>query len=77
MTTGSISIRIAAVEDASTLADIHTAHQTGHTTSLVAIRPDLPPAFLTIVDKALAAYRHERFATAEELGEVIAGKLMG
>ena len=55
----------------STLAAIHTAHEAGQVESLAAVRPDLPAAFLRIVDKALAANRDERYATAAEFEQAL------
>ncbi|HEY8040696.1 MAG TPA: serine/threonine-protein kinase, partial [Polyangiaceae bacterium] len=41
-------------------------------TPLEALRPDLPPAFVQLVARAMARDREARFSTARELGEALA-----
>jgi serine/threonine-protein kinase len=45
----------------------------GRPVPLLERRPDLPPAFVAIVERAMAADRNARVSTARELGELLRG----
>ncbi len=53
--------------EASTLDELIQAHATGRRRSLRDLRPDLPPEFIRIVDKATVADSAQRYAGAGEL----------
>ena len=54
------------------LADVASAHARGERTRLRDARPDLPPAFIRVVEKALHSDPAARFQTAGELDRALA-----
>ena len=57
---------------ARSLADVSSAHARGTRTRLRDARPDLPPAFVRVVEKALEPNPEQRFQTAGELEQALA-----
>ncbi|UCE02950.1 MAG: protein kinase [Candidatus Latescibacterota bacterium] len=53
------------------LKELTDKHKRGETTPLRDRRPDLPPAFLQVVNKALAAQPEERFATFGDMEKAL------
>jgi len=49
------------------LGELRDAHRKGLRTALGSRRPDLPPAFLRVVEKAIAPQRRDRYATPTAL----------
>ena len=58
--------------EASTVAELKQAHRHGKIRALRDLRPDLPSAFVRIVDRALAASPERRFPSAGEMERALA-----
>jgi serine/threonine-protein kinase len=58
--------------EAETLAHLAVLIHEGKAVPLSQLRPDVPPAFAEIVHRAMANRPEQRFATARELGDVLA-----
>lgn len=56
-----------------TMADVEAAHAAGERTRLRDRRPDLPSAFVDVVERALAPSPAARFSTAGEIEQALAG----
>ncbi len=57
--------------------EIQQAHAAGHHTWLRDARPDLPDGFVRIIERALAADPEQRYQTAGEFDEALAGAVGG
>jgi len=54
------------------LAELALAHERGERLSLLDARPNLPRAFVDVVDRALAAHPKDRYQTAGQFGTALA-----
>ncbi|HKQ62568.1 MAG TPA: protein kinase [Candidatus Polarisedimenticolaceae bacterium] len=54
-----------------TLGELRQAHAAGRSTPLGEARPDLPPSFVHVVERALAADPHERCASAGRMEQAL------
>ena len=60
-----------------TTEDVREAHQRGERRPLRDARPDLPAAFVAVVERALSADPHDRFSSAGAMEAALAAALVG
>jgi hypothetical protein len=54
-----------------TFVEVREMHDRGETTPLRDLRPELPEAFLAIVEQSLAVDANERFSTCDDVARAI------
>jgi eukaryotic-like serine/threonine-protein kinase len=63
--------------EASGMQEVLAMYESGEVTLLRDRRPDLPEAFVRVVERALAAEPGERFATAGQMAQALNGSFVG